>query len=61
MPRAAVEPVRVKQHDPDLGCERLKVIGFRGRCGDHWIGERRDLWAEACADAIEHNKAEHAP
>ena len=61
MPRAAVEPVRVKRHDPDLGCERLKVVGFRGRCGDHWRGERRDTFAEAVDDAIAHNRSEHAP
>lgn len=61
MPRAAVEPVRVKQHDPELGCDRLRIVGYRGRCGEHWLGARWDTFAEAVADAIEHNRSEHAP
>jgi hypothetical protein len=61
MPRAAVEPVRIKQHDQELGCERLRVVGFRGRCGEHWLGARRDTFAEAVTEAIEHNRSEHAP
>ena len=61
MPRAAVEPVRIKQHDPELGCDRLRLVGFRGRCGEHWKGERRDTLREAYDDAIEHNRTEHAP
>lgn len=61
MPRAAVEPIRVKQHDPALGCERLLVVGYRMRCLEHGTGARRDTWREAVDDAIEHNQSEHAP
>jgi hypothetical protein len=61
MPRAVVEPVNIKQHDPELGCDRLRVVGFRGRCGEHWRGARRSSFAEAVQEAIEHNRSEHAP
>lgn len=61
MPRAAVEPIRVKQRDPELGCERLRIVGYRMRCLEHGVGGRRDTWGEAVADAIEHNRSEHAP
>lgn len=61
MPRAAVEPVRVKVHDPELGCERLRIVGYRCRCLEHGTGATRDTWGEAVADAIEHNQAAHAP
>lgn len=61
MPRAAVEPVRVKVHDPELGCERLRIVGYRMRCFEHGVGTTRDAWGEAVADAIEHNQSEHAP
>jgi hypothetical protein len=61
MPRAAVEPVRVKQHDPELGCDRLRIVGYRGQCFGHWTGAQRDTFAEALAEAIAHNVSEHAP
>lgn len=61
MPRAAVEPVRVKVHDPDLGCERLRIVGYRMRCLEHGAGATRDTWGEAVVDALEHNRSEHAP
>ena len=61
MPRAAVEPIRVKQHDPALGCDRLMIVGYRGRCGEHWLGDRRGTFREAVADAIDHNRTAHAP
>ena len=61
MPRAAVEPVRVRQRDAELNCDRLRLVGFRGRCGDHWRGPTRDTLAEAYGDAIEHNRSEHQP
>jgi len=61
MPRAAVEPIRVRRHDPELGCDVRRVVGYRARCGDHWRGSSRSTIAEAYSDAIEHNRLEHAP
>lgn len=48
-------------HDPELGCERLRIVGYRFRCLEHGVGATRDTWGEAVADAIEHNQSEHAP
>ena len=61
MPRAVVEPIKVRRHDDELGCERQRVVGYRARCGDHWRGSSRPTIAAALEDLREHNRAEHAP
>ena len=50
MPRYTVEPVKVKTHSVELGCDVRRTVGYRKTSDDGWRGPVRATVREARDD-----------
>ncbi len=50
--------MKILQHSTELACDVLVVVGYRAERGGQWLGPRRDTYAAARVDLLEHRRGD---
>lgn len=55
-----VRPVRIRQDAPELGCDRLRGVGYRPVCSCGWRGSVTSTHRQARAEGKWHSGSEQS-
>jgi hypothetical protein len=54
VPHAIAHPFKIRRPSLLLGCDAVKVVGYRAECACGWRGPVRDKMRQARADTRDH-------